>query len=246
MHSLNLEPNSQAVVIGASGGIGAAFVRALDAMPEIASILALSRSGTAPLNNAKVQARKIELTNADSIEAAAAMAHRPRLIIVATGVLKSEALSLSPEKKLADLDPHALTTNFAVNTIGPAMVARAFLPLMPRTGRSLFAVLSARVGSISDNRAGGWHGYRASKAALNQLIRTMAIEHARRAPGSILAALHPGTVDTALSAPFQSGVAPEKLFTPDQSAAHLLTVLAGLTPDQSGRLFDWSGAEVAP
>jgi NAD(P)-dependent dehydrogenase (short-subunit alcohol dehydrogenase family) len=245
---LNLEPGAHAVIIGATGGIGAAFVAALDRDPTIGAISALSRSAAVPAGaSGKVSAGRIDITDTDSIAAAAgALPAPPRLVIVATGVLKSETLGLSPEKKLADLDPAALTTAFAINTIGPAMVARAFLPLMPRAGRSLFAVLSARVGSISDNRAGGWHGYRASKAALNQLIRTMAIEHARRAPDAVLAALHPGTVDTALSAPFQSGVPSDRLFTPERSATALLDVLAQLTPAMSGRLFDWKGEEVAP
>jgi NAD(P)-dependent dehydrogenase (short-subunit alcohol dehydrogenase family) len=249
MHkSLTLEPGAHAVVIGATGGIGAAFVAALDRDPMIGKVSALSRSGVVPAGaSGKVSAGWIDITDPDSIAAAAgALPSPPRLVIVATGVLKSDRLGLSPEKKLADLDASALTRSFAINTIGPAMVARAFLPLMPRSGRSLFAVLSARVGSISDNRSGGWHSYRASKAALNQIIRTMAIEHARRAPDAVLAGLHPGTVDTALSAPFATSVAADRLFTPERAASALLEVLTHLTPAQSGRLFDWSGAEVAP
>ena len=124
------------------------------------------------------------------------------------------------------------------------LVARHFLPLMAPT--ATLAFLSARVGSISDNRLGGWYGYRASKAALNQFVRTLSIELARTRPQMTAVALHPGTVDTALSAPFQRNVAPGKLFTPAISAAHLLAVIAALTPADSGRLIDWAGEPIAP
>jgi NAD(P)-dependent dehydrogenase (short-subunit alcohol dehydrogenase family) len=131
---------------------------------------------------------------------------------------------------------------FAINSIGPALMAAALLPLMPRGRKTVLAALSARVGSIADNRLGGWHSYRASKAALNQLIHTMAIEQARRNPDQILLALHPGTVDSGLSKPFQKGV--KTLFTPEESARHLLSVIDGATPAQSGLLIDWAGAVI--
>ena len=133
---------------------------------------------------------------------------------------------------------------FAVNTIGPALIAKHALPLLRRTSRAVFAALSARVGSIADNRLGGWHSYRASKAALNMLVKNLALELARTHPQALAVTLHPGTVDTALSAPFQRGVVPEKLFTPALSAGALLQVLDGLTPAQSGGLFAWDGAQV--
>ncbi len=136
--------------------------------------------------------------------------------------------------------------SFEINTIGPALIAKHVLPLLPRDRRAVFAVLSARVGSISDNRLGGWYSYRASKAALNQIIRCLAIELAPKRPQAICVGLHPGTVDTALSKPFQGNVADTRLFTTDQSAAHLLNVIAALTPAQSGRVFDWAGQEIAP
>ena len=118
------------------------------------------------------------------------------------------------------------------------------LPLMPKVERSVFAALSARVGSISDNRLGGWHAYRASKAALNMLIRNYAIEQARRAPGNICVGLHPGTVDTGLSKAFQGGVAEGKLFSPGQAAGYLLGVVDGLAPEDSGKCFDWAGQAI--
>jgi NAD(P)-dependent dehydrogenase (short-subunit alcohol dehydrogenase family) len=135
---------------------------------------------------------------------------------------------------------------FAINAAGPAQIARLLLPAMPRDRRTLFAALSARVGSISDNRLGGWHSYRASKAALNMLIRCLAIEQARSHPQAVCVALHPGTVDTGLSKPFQAGVKPDQLFAPAKAAGHLLAVLDALAPSQSGRLFAWDGKELTP
>ena len=126
------------------------------------------------------------------------------------------------------------------------MIARHALDALDRRDKAVFAALSARVGSISDNRLGGWHGYRASKAALNQIIRTLSIELARKRPDAICAGLHPGTVDTGLSEPFQRNVPDGKLFTPDYAAERLLSVIDGLTAEQSGRCFDWAGEEIAP
>jgi len=135
---------------------------------------------------------------------------------------------------------------FAVNTTGPALVASALLDALPREGKSVFAALSARVGSISDNRLGGWHAYRASKAALNQIIRTCSIELTRKRRDALIVGLHPGTVETGLSEPFRDNVPDGKLFTPDYSAERLLNVIDTLTPEQSGRCFDWQGEEVLP
>lgn len=129
---------------------------------------------------------------------------------------------------------------FAVNTIGPALIAKHTLPKLPRDRRAVFAVLSARVGSIGDNRLGGCHGYRASKAALNMLIANFAIEMRRTHPLAVIVALHPGTVATSLSEPFQAGVAADKLFSPETSATHLLNVIDQLSPDDSGGFFAWN------
>ncbi|WP_416906825.1 MAG: SDR family NAD(P)-dependent oxidoreductase [Polymorphobacter sp.] len=219
-----------AVVIGASGGIGAALAGLLDADPAVGRVTRFTRD-------------VLDLTSPASISAAAAsLAEPPRLVICATGLLHAD--TLRPERALRELNADALARSFATNATGPALVAQAFLPLMPREGKSLFAALGARVGSISDNRLGGWHSYRAGKAALHQLIRTIAIEHARRWPEAVVAALHPGTVDTALSQPFQRSA--KTLFTPAQSAAHLLAVVDQLTPSQSGHIFDWRGEEITP
>jgi NAD(P)-dependent dehydrogenase (short-subunit alcohol dehydrogenase family) len=185
----------------------------------------------------------LDLTDPTSITAVAAAFDEPLdLVIVATGVLHDAAGG--PEKSLRDLDAARLAHAFAVNAIGPALVAQAFLPKLRTDRKAAFVALSARVGSIGDNRLGGWYGYRASKAALNQLLRTAAIEHARRAPLSVVAALHPGTVDTRLSAPFQRGVAPDRLFTPAFSATALLAVIDRLTPADSGGFFAWDGSPI--
>jgi NAD(P)-dependent dehydrogenase (short-subunit alcohol dehydrogenase family) len=151
---------------------------------------------------------------------------------------------VQPEKTYRALSADAFARVFAANTVAPALIAKHMLALMPKAERSVFAALSARVGSISDNRLGGWHAYRASKAALNMLIRNFAIEQARRAPGSICVGLHPGTVDTGLSKAFQGAVPGEKLFTPEQSAGYLLDVIDRLSPEDSGKCFDWAGKEV--
>ena len=165
------------------------------------------------------------------------------LVLVATGRL-TRADGSGPEKALRQVSAAGLHELFADNAIVPALIASAVQQLLPRDRRAVFAVLSARVGSIGDNRLGGWHAYRASKAALNMLCRTIAIEWARSHPQAVVAALHPGTVDTGLSAPFQRGVAPDRLFTPDVSAAALLDVIDRLQPADSGGFFAWDGAPI--
>ena len=165
-------------------------------------------------------------------------------IVVASGLLHRDDGSVSPEKSMRSLSLEALTTLFAVNAAGPALVAKHLLPLTPRHQPSLFAALSARVGSIGDNELGGWYGYRASKAALNMLIRTLAIEHRRTRPLGVCVALHPGTVDTALSKPFRSGVPDGRLFSTEQSAATLLRVIEELGPEASGGFYAWDGSPI--
>jgi NAD(P)-dependent dehydrogenase (short-subunit alcohol dehydrogenase family) len=142
------------------------------------------------------------------------------------------------------MTPEHLLRDYRINTVGPALVMKHFAPLMLREQRAVFAALSARVGSISDNRLGGWHSYRASKAALNMLLRNLAVELGRSHPQAVVAGLHPGTVDTGLSRPFQKGVADGKLFAPAYSAERLLAVLDGLTPADSGGVFAWDGARI--
>jgi NAD(P)-dependent dehydrogenase (short-subunit alcohol dehydrogenase family) len=228
-----------AVVIGASGGIGGAIEAALidEGTFEVVHGFARSRSG----------AQHIDILDDASIAAAAAYVANgpaPTLVVVASGILHDG--TNGPEKALHDLDANWLAQVYAVNAIGPALVAKYFLPIMPKAGRTVFAALSARVGSITDNRLGGWHGYRASKAALNQLIRTIAIEERRRNSSAIVVALHPGTVDTGVSKPFQAKLPPGQLFAPDRAAVQLLDAIDGLRPPDSGKVFAWDGSEIAP
>ncbi len=222
-------PAIVAVVIGAGGGIGAALQAELQNTAGIDVVVGLSRP---------------ELDLCDEASIAQAVARLPpgevRLVINATGLLHGSGQR--PEKALRDLEPAQLARLFAVNAIGPALLMKHFLPRLPRQGRAVFAGLSARVGSIGDNRLGGWYGYRASKAALNQLLRTAAVELARTHPEAICVALHPGTVATRLSAPFVRLDQP--LLTPPQAAQHLLAVLDRLQPADSGGFFDWRGAAV--
>lgn len=225
---------TSAVVIGASGGIGAAVESALRASGRYAVVHGLSRSGADPL----------DLEDETSISKAAARiaaGPSPSLVFVATGVLHDGE---APERSYRAMTADHLLRDYRINAVGPALIAKHFLPLFPRDRRSVFAALSARVGSISDNRLGGWHSYRASKAALNMILRNLAIETARSHPDLIVAGLHPGTVASDLSAPFQRGVQPDKLFTPDYSAGRLLDVLDGLTPGDSGSVFAWDGTPV--
>ena len=229
------------MVFGASGGLGRALLGQIAAQAGHAAVYAGMRQSEAQLPPGVVPFT-FDLSDEPSIAAAAtSFLPSPELVLVATGLLHDAARGLAPEKSLHALDGAAMAQLFAVNTIGPALIAKHVLPRLPRDRRAVFAVLSARVGSITDNRLGGWHAYRASKAALNMLIRNFAIELARSHPQAIVVGLHPGTVDSALSAPFQRGVAPERLFTPEQSAKHLLAVIAGLTPADSGHLFAWDG-----
>ena len=144
------------------------------------------------------------------------------------------------------LTADAMVALYRVNTVGPALIAEHMIQALPKDRRSVFAALSARVGSIGGNRLGGWHSYRASKAALNMIIANLAIELRRTRPHAITIGLHPGTVDTSLSAPFQKRVAEGKLFSPSSSARHLLSVIDSLTDTASGTVMAWDGQRILP
>jgi len=233
-------------VIGASGGLGSAFAAALEAAPAVARVFTFSRAEVA-CRSAKTTWQALDLEDEASIARAAETLRGAggglNIAIVATGLLHDGA-GLQPEKSWRSLDHAALQRAFAVNAGGPALIAKHLLPLLVKDRKSVFAALSARVGSIEDNHLGGWHAYRASKAALNMLIRTLAVELARRNDHALCVALHPGTVDTALSRPFRSTVPEGKLFTPDFAAGRLLAVIDSLSPGHSGGLFAWDGQRI--
>jgi NAD(P)-dependent dehydrogenase (short-subunit alcohol dehydrogenase family) len=241
---MTMQDRRTACVFGAGGGIGGALVRALAAREDIALVHAGSRR--APANGPKVRPFHFDLTDEASIAAAAAtMADDPpEIVVVATGAL-AFADGAGPEKSLGAIDPVRMANLFALNTIGPAMIAKHIVPLLRRDRPAVLAVLSARVGSIGDNRLGGWHSYRASKAALNMLVRTIAVELGRTHPQAVLVVLHPGTVDTPLSRPFQRNLREGQLMTSEQAAAHLLSVIDSLTPADSGGFFAWDGQPIA-
>jgi len=232
--------NKTAVVIGASGGIGGAMADVLEQEEQYSHIIRLSRGEKSPI--------KLDLSSEDSIALAADWLQeqgiKPNLVFVATGLLHNG--QQGPEKSMRDLNTDWMQENYQVNAIGPALIAKHFLPLMPKDDVTIFAAMSARVGSISDNRLGGWYGYRAAKAALNMIIRNLSIEWARKNKRSIIVALHPGTVDTGLSKPFQSNVPPGKLFDSERAALQLLDVLDGLKPVDTGKIFAWDGEEIKP
>ncbi len=243
-----------ALVIGGTRGIGLALVEALLADPAYDCVTAAGRQIEenqsfgilAAAHGSRFRRLRLDLCDEAGIETAAAelKAACPalHLLINTAGLLHGDGLS--PERRLADIDPVALATSYAVNAIGPILVAKHFHSLLAHGERAVLATLSARVGSIGDNRLGGWYAYRAAKAAQNQLMRTAAIELARRARELIVVSLHPGTVETALSAPFRGNVAAEKLFTPAFAAERLLAVIAGLTKDASGGFYAWDGQPI--
>jgi len=240
----SLSGGYRAAVFGASGGIGAAFVSALSVDPRCAAVYAGARAALRA-DSPKLRPFQFDLEDEASIERAAVELSKDGpldLILVTTGILHEA--SMRPEKTWRSLSPAAFNRAFVVNAIGPALIAKHLLGHLSMRDKAVFAALSARVGSIADNRLGGWHAYRASKAALNMLIRTLSIELAVRNKSAVCIALHPGTVDTGLSRPFQAGVPPASLFTAAQSVLHLLRVIDRLGPAQSGGLFAWDGAEI--
>jgi len=219
-----------AVVVGASGGIGAALTAHLCAQGGFDAVMGLSRPALDLIDEARIAACACEIAARGPL----------RLVIVASGVL--HGVGLTPEKSWRDLDATRLAQLFTINAIGPALIVKHFCPLLARDGKSAFAALSARVGSIGDNHLGGWYGYRASKAALNQIIRTASVELRRSHPQAVCVALHPGTVPTRLTQPFaKNGL---DVQTPQVAAAQICHVIERLSAENSGGFFDHLGKPI--
>ena len=249
-------PSGSAFIQGARRGIGLALVEALLGMASVGQVYATCRRPQQASRLQQLAAEypqrlsllPLEMTDEASIAAAVATVAEHtgalHLLINCAGVLHDPQQGWYPEKKLADIRVEALHYSFAVNAVGPLLMAKHSLPLFRHQQRAVLANISARVGSISDNRLGGWYAYRGSKAAQNMFTRTIAIEYGRRAPNTICVALHPGTTDTDLSQPFQSHVPDAKLFSPEFTAQRLLSVIDGLNPADSGGFFAWDGTPI--
>lgn len=245
---------SNVLVIGASQGIGLGFVHHLLRQPQVEVIYATYRlqSSAAELltlaeqNPGRVYCFSVDVTQEEQIAACCrqiqSVVTRLHQVINCVGILHEG--EVQPEKGLRQLNADQLTRYFQVNSIGAILWAKHLLPLLKHDDRSILATISAKIGSIGDNHLGGWYGYRASKAALNMLMRTAAIEYRRRSPKTIVVTLHPGTTDTKLSKPFQQNVLPEKLFSVDQTVTQLWVVLEGLGKDDSGQFFGWDGSQL--
>jgi NAD(P)-dependent dehydrogenase (short-subunit alcohol dehydrogenase family) len=245
-----------AVIHGASRGLGLEFVRQLLAESKVARVFATCRvpaaasalQALAMEHSSRLTLLTLDLTQEGEIAAAAQriaqFVPRLHLSVNCAGVLHDVKRGMSPEKRLADINAAALEYSFAVNALGPLLLARHFEPLLGHAERAVFASVSARVGSISDNRLGGWYAYRGSKAAQNMFMRTLAIEWARSRRNVICVALHPGTTDTDLSRPFQANVPAGRLFQPERSVRQLLSVMDKLQLPDSGQFFGWDGETI--
>jgi NAD(P)-dependent dehydrogenase (short-subunit alcohol dehydrogenase family) len=229
-------------IIGASGAVGSAFISIILKKYDVSNLYAFSRTGQS-FDHSRVVSNIINLEDENSIaHAASYIQEKLDLIIVATGILHDN--DTLPEKSLKELSSSNFQKLFSINTIGPALVAKHFLPLLAKDKTPIMAFLSARVGSISDNNLGGWYSYRASKAALNMIIKNLSIEVARKNKNAVIVGIHPGTVDSKLSKPFQSNIQKEKLFTPEHSAKQMLNVIDKLQPENSGSIFAYDGQKI--
>lgn len=246
--------NPNVLIVGASGGIGLGFVQKLLQGDRIAKIYATYRQLESASELLALQDQHpdqlvclpLDITDETQIAACSdrirSQAAKLHLVINCVGILHEG--DLQPEKSLRQINPDHLMRYFQINSIGAVLLAKHLSPLFSHSERNVFATISAKIGSIGDNQLGGWYGYRASKAALNMLMRTVAIEYKRKSPNTIVVTLHPGTTDTRLSKPFQRNVPPEKLFPVERTVAQLLAVIANLQPQDSGEFFSWDGSRL--
>ncbi|WP_026733594.1 SDR family NAD(P)-dependent oxidoreductase [Fischerella sp. PCC 9605] len=241
-----------ALIVGASQGIGLGFVKKLLELESIARVYATYRrreSASELIALLDEYPKRLfclpmditdEVQISEDVELLRGEIDRLHLVINCVGILHEG--TLQPEKSLRQINPENLMRYFQVNSIGAVLLAKHLLPLFRHSDRSIFASISAKIGSIGDNQLGGWYGYRASKAALNMLMRNVAIEYARTSPKTVVVTLHPGTTDTRLSQPFQKNVPPEKLFSVERTVNQLLAVLEKLQIEDSGQFFSWDGS----
>jgi NAD(P)-dependent dehydrogenase (short-subunit alcohol dehydrogenase family) len=231
-------------IIGASGTIGKAFAKHFLQNKNVEELYLFSRAGI-DFQDPRINHSFIDIEDEEAIKKAADSIPLNTVLdalIITTGILHTP--DLFPEKSLKDLSQEKFFKLYAVNTVGPGLVAKYFISKLNHSNKSIFAVLSARVGSISDNHSGGWHSYRCSKAALNMLIKNISIEIKRKSPYPIIVGLHPGTVDSKLSSQFTSGISKDKIFTADYAVKKMIHVLLSLTTEDTGKLFAWDGQEI--
>ncbi|MEM9275448.1 MAG: SDR family NAD(P)-dependent oxidoreductase [Cyanobacteria bacterium P01_F01_bin.143] len=245
---------SNVFVVGASQGIGFGFVKQLLSNNQVSKIYATYRNSETALelldlaanNPDRLICLKMDVTDESSIiqsiTAISSQIKKLHLVIYCVGLLHQG--ELQPEKSLRQINTENLLNYFQVNSIGAILLAKHLMSLLRHKEGSIFASISAKVGSIGDNRLGGWYGYRASKAALNMFLKTISIEYNRRCPKTIVVALHPGTTNTRLSKPFQKNVPPGKLFPVEKTVNLLLDVIASLKLSDSGEFFSWDGSKL--
>ena len=234
-------------IIGSSGAIGNAVAEILLDDDGVEAIYRFSRNDSNE-NSDRVKNLYIDIEDEESIKDCIKNLSKDikfDLVFVATGILHNDN-DIFPEKSIRDISQSKLEKVLLVNTIGPALVGKYFIPYLRKDSKSIFAFLSARVGSISDNKLGGWYSYRASKTALNQIIKNFSIEVRRSNPNAIFIGLQPGTVKSFLSKPFEKNVRPGNLFTPEYSATMMLEVIENLSLEDTGKIYAWDGEEIQP
>ena len=230
------------LILGASGGIGGALVKALCQRGDIESLIGTYLNSKPVFEHEKINLQALDISNEDAVIEFAQKIDSIDWVINAVGFLSDE--KQQPEKTIATFNADKLARAINTNTLPTLLLAKALKPALKKSESAVFATISAKVGSITDNGLGGWYSYRISKAALNMALKTLSIEWRRALPHCTVAALHPGTTDTALSKPFQKNVPEHKLFSSEQTANYLLAVLDQLDPTKTGKFWSWDGTEI--